>query len=400
MSYLMDLTAVIAGPYCSQFLGDFGADVIKVEKPEGDLTRNVGAQRNPNMSANFLIFNRNKRSVVLDLKQKEGREALLRLAATCDAVVTNFRPAALRKLGIAFKDIKSVNEAIVYCQIVGFGEDHPSHDRPGIDDVIQSMTGIVSLQGELTGEPGYVALPLADLTCALFAVSGIMAALYRKRDTGQGGEVEIRMYDVMASFNLSPHLSGWSFEPPISPPIYQRSVAKNRRPFRTRDGSICLAPYTDRVWRRFLALIDRTELLNEPRFASTYERSKHLDELYAIMVPIVASRSTAEWMDLLVANDIPASPVQSTMDLVRDPTLRSAGVLGVYTHPTEGQVRLMSSPIRFSGSAGGITRMPPTLGQHSFEVLGELGYSQRELKEMAGHGVTVAPSATDSNDGP
>jgi crotonobetainyl-CoA:carnitine CoA-transferase CaiB-like acyl-CoA transferase len=381
---VVDLTRVIVGPYATQFLGDMGADVIKVESPDGDLTRSVGPQRNPDMSANFLVFNRNKRSVVLDLKTPAGKEALLELVRTADIFVVNYRPAALTRLGITYADLVAVNPRLVYCRVIGYGEDNPDRAKPAIDDVIQSLTGSVALQGELTGSPSYVGLPMADLTCGLFALGGILAALYRRERTGEGDEVEVRMFDSMASFNLSPHLSGHSFEPPLSPAIYPRSVSRNRRPFATSDGAICVAPYTDKEWHRFLSLIGRTELLEDPRYCNPYVRAQHLDELYQMMVPIIASTTSAEWLARLEEYDVPCSPVRTTQDLVTDPALVSAGVLSEHDHPTEGRIRLLGNPVRFTAAPNSIRRLPPNLGEHTREVLAELGWSPEQIDAMVG----------------
>lgn len=385
---VVDLTRVIVGPYATQFLGDMGADIIKVESPEGDLTRSVGPQRNPDMSANFLIFNRNKRSIVLDLKTPDGKAALLDLVRGADVFVVNYRPAALAKLGITYRELREINPGLVYCRVVGYGDDNPDNAKPAIDDVVQALTGSVALQGELTGRPSYVGLPLADLTCGLFALGGILAALLRKERTGEGDEVEVRMFDCMASFNLSPHLSGHSFDPPLSPPIYPRSVSPNRRPFATLDGAICVAPYTDREWHKFLSLIGRTELLEDPRYCNPLVRAAHLDELYQMMIPIIASATSADWLARLDAADVPCSPVRTTEDLVVDPSLRSAGVLSEHDHPTEGRIRLLGNPVRSTGAPSVISALPPNLGEHSREVLAELGYDDERVDSMIAAGAT------------
>lgn len=387
---VIDLTRVIVGPYATQFLGDMGADVIKVESPDGDLTRSVGPQENPNMSSNFLVFNRNKRSIVLDLKSEDGREALYELVKTADVFVVNYRPRALAKLGITYEDLRAVNEKLVYCRVVGYGPDNPLSAKPAIDDVIQSLTGQVYLQGQLTGTPSYAALPLADLTCGLFALGGIVSALYRKATTGKGEEVEVRMYDSMATFSLSPHLSGHSFSPPKSEPLYPRSVSTERSPFKTTDGAICVAPYTDKAWRSFLRLIDREKLLEDPKYCNPYVRAQHLNELYAMMTPIIASKSSEEWLKLLEEADVPCSSVQTTADLVADPSLRSAGVLTEHDHPTEGKLCLMNNPVRFTQAPNSIDKLPPNLGEHSVEVLKEAGYSDAAIEKMLNEGATIS----------
>ena len=385
---VIDLTRVIVGPYATQFLGDMGADVIKVESPDGDLTRSVGPRQNPDMSSNFLIFNRNKRSIVLDLKTGAGRKALYELVRTADVFVVNYRPQALARLGITYADLRALNDKLVYCRVVGYGEDNPNRAKPAIDDVVQSLTGQVYLQGLLTGTPGYAGLPMADLVCGLFALNGILSSLYRKALTGEGEEIEVRMYDSMATFTLSPHLSGHSFSPPKSEPIYPRSVSTERSPFKTADGAICVAPYTDKAWRSFLRLIGREELLEDPRYCNPYVRARHLNELYAMMTPIIAERSSAEWLALLEAADVPCSPVQTTADLVTDPALRSAGVLTEHEHPTEGKLCLLNNPVRFTNAPGKIHKLPPNLGEHSVEILREAGLSAETIDQMIQQGAT------------
>ncbi|MFD9665087.1 CaiB/BaiF CoA transferase family protein [Rhodococcus sp. NPDC059968] len=391
---VVDLTRVIVGPYATQFLGDMGADVIKVESPVGDLTRSVGAQRHADMSANFLIFNRNKRSIVLDLKHPEGQEALRRLIETADVFVVNYRPAALAKLNITYEDLTAINPGLVYCRVVGYGADNPNNAKPAIDDVIQALTGSVALQGELTGHPSFVGLPMADLTCGLFALGGILGALYRKSRTGEGDEVEVRMYDSMAAFNLSPHLAGESFVPALGPARYPRSVSPNRKPFDTADGVITVAPYTDKAWRSFLPLIGRAELLDDPRYATVHARSSHLNELYEIMIPVIKTKTSDEWLRLLEEADVPCSKVQTPQELVEDQALASAGLLTEHEHPTEGRIRLLNNPVRYTNAPNSIRQLPANLGEHSREILDEVGFSADEIDAMVTSGTTVIPPVT------
>lgn len=252
--------------------------------------------------------------------------------------------------------------------------------------MIQALTGSVALQGALTGTPSYVGLPMADLTCGLFALGGILAALYRKSVTGKGDEVEVRMYDAMASHSLSPHLAGESFVPALAPAIYPRSVSSNRKPFETADGTITVAPYTDRAWRSFLKLIDRSELLDDPRYASVHARSAHLNELYEMMIPVIKSKSSEEWMRLLEVADVPCSRVQTTQDLVNDPALYNAGLLTEHDHPTEGRIRLLNNPVRFTNAPNSIRRLPANLGAHTREVLLEHGYDSAEVEALMQEG--------------
>lgn len=386
---LLDLTSVVVGPYFTEQIGDLGAEVIKVESPEGDISRNIGPRRNPGMSAQFLNFNRNKRSVVLDLKRPEGLEALRRLAATCDAFAVNMRPQALDRLHIDYASIAAVNPRIVYLRIVGFGAEHPDRDKPAIDDVIQAASGIVWLQEQLNGEPSYVGMAMADMTVALMAVSALVAALYRRATAGGGDEIEVRMYDAMAAFVLGTHLSGSIFDPPLGPPVYARSVAPNRRPFKTSDGALAVSPYSDKEWARFYAAVGREDIGRDQRFASVYDRSQHFDELYAIVRPLLATGTTAEWLDVFARHDVPCYRVNTTHDLVADPALAAAGLFASLDHSTEGRLRLLNNPLRFRNSAPSLRREPPVQGADTDAVLAQAGYTAAELRKLREEGITL-----------
>jgi crotonobetainyl-CoA:carnitine CoA-transferase CaiB-like acyl-CoA transferase len=391
---VVDLTAVVIGPYCTELLGDMGADVIKVEPPEGDITRWIGPRRSEGMSAQFLSFNRNKRSIVLDLKQPAGHAALLRLVETADVFVCNMRPQALARLNITYSEIAAVKPEIVYCRIVGFGAEHPRRNRPAIDDIIQAMSGVMSLQEHLTGTPSFVGFTLADSTGGLFALSGILAALYRKATTGHGDEVELPMYDAMASFVLTTHLSGSVFEPPLGPPVYPRSVAPNRRPFKTQDGSLVISPYSDREWRRFLAVIGREDLMEDERYGTTYARSHNLDELYGIVGTVIAERPTSEWVSLFEEADVPHAPVQSTADVLADPTLRTSGMLTVAEHETEGTLQILGNPVRFTQAPCDLHELPDVLGASAREILLEAGFTPSAIDQLVASGATIIPGET------
>lgn len=386
---LLDLTSVVVGPYFTEQIGDLGADVIKVESPDGDISRDIGPRRNPRMSAQFLNFNRNKRSVILDLKQEEGRETLYRLARTCDAFAVNMRPRVLERIGVDYTSIAGARPDIVYLRIIGFGEESPDRDKPAIDDVIQAASGIVSLQQQLTGEPSYVGMAMADMTVGLMATSALIAGLYRRAVSGRGDEIEVRMYDSMAAFVLGTHLSGSIFDPPLGPPIYPRSVAPNRSPFRTSDGALTVSPYSDKEWDGFYRAVGRADIGRDVRFAGVYERSQHLDELYALVRPLLAERTTAEWLDVLTAHGVPCHRVNTTADLLADPALAEAGLFQSIEHPDEGRLRLLNNPVRFQEAPPGLHRPPPTLGADTDQVLAEIGLAEGELARLRERGVTT-----------
>ena len=385
---LLDLTSVVAGPYMTEQLGDLGADVIKIESPEGDISRDIGPRRNPGMSAQFLNFNRNKRSVVLDLKQPAGIEALKRIVPTCAAFVANMRPLALERLGITYAEISKVNPSIVYLRIVGFGEEGMDRDRPALDDIIQAASGLVSLQEELTGAPSYIGMALADMTVGLMASAALTAALYRRAVTGDGEEVEVRMYDSMAAFVLQTHLSGSIFEPPLGPPIYPRSVARGRRPLKTADGAISVAPYTDRQWSGFYRAVGRPDIEEDSRFQGTYQRSNHLQELYQIVGELLSDEPTSHWLDEFAREDVPCYRVNTTADLLADPGLEAAGLFLQAEHPSEGPLKLLNNPLRFSQNPLRLREFPPLLGADTESVLMEVGYSIEELAALRRAGVT------------
>ncbi|HUF99640.1 MAG TPA: CoA transferase [Ilumatobacter sp.] len=387
---VLDLTHVLIGPYCTALLGDMGADVIKVEPPAGDQTRWVGPSRSDGMSSQFLNLNRNKRSVMLDLKQAKARDALLRLAETSDVFVCNMRHDALERLGLTYEDLAGVNPSIVYCRIVGFGERHPGRVRPSFDDVVQAETGLIDLQRQLTGTPSFIAVAIADEVSGLMAMNGILAALHRRSQTGEGDELEVAMYDVMSQFVLSTHLTGSIFEPPMGPPVYPRQVAANRRPWATSDGWLVVAPYTDGHWRRLLEFLGRSDLLEDPRFDNMQRRSAHLNELFGILEPLVAERTTEEWVTVLEEIDVAYGRVRSTSDLIEDETLQETGLLGIYEHSTEGSLRLVGNPIEFKNAPVSVQRLPPRLGIHSREVLAEAGYSDAEIDELVAAGATLS----------
>ena len=388
---ILDLTSIVIGPYPMKLLGDMGADIIKVESPEGDWTRAIGPRRSPGMSAQFLNLNSNKRSVVLNLKSEEGREAFLRLAATCDAVVTNVRPQAIESLGLTYADVLKVNAEIIYCRIAGFRSDGANRNKPAIDDVIQSMSGMVALQDDLGGKPTFSPIALADAVCGLVWMSGLLAALYRRATSGGGEEIELPMYETMSSFVLATHMSGSIFEPPLGPPLYPRSISPERKPYATSDGLLCVSPYSDAHWRRFLSVIDMEHLLEEPRFATVYDRASHLNELYALMTKPMAAMSTAALSAKLDAADIPYAPVQTTAQMLADLEQQDDGIIQILEHPTEGTLRLVGNPLRFKNNPCNIHELPNRIGERSRDILREAGYADNEIDEFVEKGISATP---------
>jgi crotonobetainyl-CoA:carnitine CoA-transferase CaiB-like acyl-CoA transferase len=386
---VLDLTAYVLGPFGTQILGDLGAEVIKVEPPEGDRMRSVGPSRHDGMAAVFLNLNRNKRSIVLDLKRAAGREALLRLAAGADVFVHNMRPKAIAALDLGYAPISAVNPRIVYCGTYGYRHDGPYGDKPAFDDMIQGASGMAALVGRQSGEPGYVPTAFIDKTVGMAAAYAILAALFHRERSGEGQELEVPMLETMVQFIMVEHLYGLTFEPALGGAGYPRMLAPQRRPYRTRDGHICILPYTDRQWRRFAELAGRPELLEDPRFASFGARAENIGELCKVLGEVTPERTTADWLERLDEAEIPAMAVTDPDDLPDDPHLKATGFFEIVEHPSEGALRNMAFPIRLSRSPGELRRLAPRLGEHGREVLSEAGFGEAEIAALIAAGVTV-----------
>jgi crotonobetainyl-CoA:carnitine CoA-transferase CaiB-like acyl-CoA transferase len=379
---VIDLTTVMFGPYCTQIMGEMGADVIKVEAPEGDIGRQTGVARSPGMSAAHLMKGRNKRSVVLDLKQPAGLAVLQRLTQTGDVFVHNMRPQAARKLGIDYGAVSTWKPDIVYAVAMGFGEDGPYAGRPAYDDLIQGMAGMAGLYGMAAGEPRYAPTVMADKTSGLFLLYAITMALFHRERTGEGQQVQVPMFECMVSFLMNEHMQARTFEPPLGAAGYQRLLTPHRRPYATADGYVCVIPYNNRHWQRFFALIGRPELAADERFAQQAARSRHIDALYALVAESMRARSSAEWLTLLEEADIPCGPANAPEDLFRDPHLQAVGMFPEIAHPTEGMIRHLKVPVQFAKTPGGLRRHAERLGGSSIEVLRELGYSEAQIADL------------------
>ena len=388
---ILDLTTVFLGPYCTQILGDLGADIIKVEPPAGDTTRYLGPGRTRGMSGVFLNINRNKRSCVIDLKSPQALGVLGQMVQGSDVLVHNMRPAAAELLGMTYDWAKSCNQSIVYCGAFGYGERGRYAGRPAFDDSIQAISGIAGYQGILSGTPSYCGTAVADKVTGMTTANAITAALFHRERSGQGQLVEVPMFETMVSFVLAEHIYGAAFEPPLSAPIYPRVVAKNRRPYRTKDGYLAVVPYNDKQWQRFFVLIERPELQEDPRFADMASRSGHTDELYEILADELLGRSSAEWIEVLNANDIPNTEVRDPHDLFDDPHLADVGFFQRFEHGSEGPIGLTSPPCEFSETQTTIERMAPRLGEHTGTILNEFGFSEAEIGNLHDARVVTVP---------
>ncbi|MGE0801387.1 MAG: CaiB/BaiF CoA transferase family protein [Lautropia sp.] len=370
---VLDLTSVLLGPFATLQLADMGANVIKVESPEGDIMRYAGPSRRRGMSPIFLNVNRNKRSVVLDLKTGDGKEALLRLARGADVFVHNLRLRAVCSLGLGYEALRAVNPRIVYCTATGFGRGGCYSDDAAYDDVVQGASGLAASQAHLAGEPQYVASAICDKTGGLAAALAISAALFARERTGMGQEIEVPMYEVMVANVTAEHLYGHTFDPPLGPAVYPRQTSRHRRPYRTQDGYISVMVYSDRQWAAFFRLIGREDLVGSDRFDSITSRTEHIDEAYSMVADAVATKTTAASLALFRSASIPACRMNTVADLKDDPHLRDVGMFRRVEHPTEGVLTEVRSPFFFSATPVATRRLAPGLGEHTQEVLAEFG---------------------------
>ena len=387
---ILDLTAVVMGPYATQVLADLGADVIKVEAHGGDNMRAVGPMRNPGMGHLFLHLNRNKRSIVLDLKQPAGRDACLALARDCDAVLYNIRPQAMARLGLDYAAFAAVNPRIVYAGAYGFGEAGPYAGRPAYDDLIQGQTGIADLSRRQSGDvPRYAPLTLADRTVGLHMAVALVSSVLNARTTGHGQRIEIPMFEGMAHMVLGDHLAGATFDPPMGDTGYARVLAPHRKPYATQDGHICLLIYNDKHWRNFFAAIGQPEKADELPFSSHTARAADIEAVYSYVADVVATRTTDAWLALFDAADIPASRLYSVEDLIDDPHLQATQFVRSVEHPTEGRLRTPAPLGTFDRTPTSLRRPAPRLGEHSAEVLREAGYDEAAIAAMLASGATA-----------
>jgi crotonobetainyl-CoA:carnitine CoA-transferase CaiB-like acyl-CoA transferase len=388
---ILDLTNIGMGPYATQTMGDLGADVIKVEvPPKGDVIRDTTPGRSPGMASLFFQLNRSKRSIVLDLKQPEGLEALLRLAKTSDVIIFNVRPKAMARLGLSYEDVAAVNPRIVYCALVGAAQDGPYAARAVFDDLIQGASTLASLEARMGGEPRYAPAWIADQGVGLAAVNAVLAALLHRERTGQGQAIEVPMFETMTQFVMTPHLVGHTFRPPVGDPGYNRLF--ERRPYKTLDGYICASPYNEKQWRLFFDLIERPDLKDAPRFAGTAGIAKNIAELYQIFADAMLTRPTAEWLVALEAIDVPSMPYHTPDSIQEDPHLVATGFFQDVEHPTEGAIRTMAVPTRWSKSKPAPERQAPRLGEHSAELLREAGYSEAEVSDLLAKKISLGSS--------
>lgn len=363
---VIDLTAMVMGPYCTQIMADMGADVIKVEPPEGDGTRYISVGPVPDMGGVFVNVNRGKRSVVLDLRSEKGKAALRALVGTADVFIHSMRGKAVELLGFGYAAVAGINPSIVYTNCYGYSRRGPSADLPAYDDTIQAECGIPAVQQMLTGEPGFCGTILADKVTGLTALYATMMALYHRERTGEGQEVEVGMFETMASFMLVEHANGALFDPPLGPANYPRAVSPNRKPYRTQDGYISALVYNDKHWSAFIKAVDPPWA--GPHYATLAQRAGEIERIYGLLAEIFLQRTTAQWLELLRSLEIPAAPIRSPGELFEDPHLNALGFFETVDSP-HGPLRFPGVPTWFSRTPGHIAAPAPRLGEHTTEVL-------------------------------
>lgn len=369
---VLDCTSTVSGPYCSLLLADLGADVVKIESPAGDSARDLGPRVHDGMGAVFLNANRNKRAVVLDLRTDDGRATLARLATHVDVVVHNLRPDAAVACGADAETLRAANPALVHCAIRGFGAEGEYADVTAYDDIIQAASGLAAQQAWVAGEPQYMATAIADKVSGLFAAFAVVAALARRSRTGEGCTVEVPMFETMAAFGLVEHLWGRTFVPPRGEARYPRISTPIRRPYETADGVLSVVVYTNDHWRKFFALIGRPELADDPRYATLNARTAHQDELVGMIAAALRTDTSAAWTARLRGAGLAVGRYNRVDDLFDDPHLAQVGFFERVTHPTEGELLAVPTPLRFDGERPGAGRPAPRLGEHTAEVLAGL----------------------------
>ncbi len=377
---VIDLTSVMFGPYATQYLGDFGAEVIKVESPDGDVVRNVGPSRNPGMGAAFLGCNRNKKSVAINLKCEAGKEALWALIESADVFLHNVRPQKIEKLGFSSRAVMKRKPDIVYAALHGYLEEGPYSGRPAYDDVIQGECGLAGAFTLRDGAPSLVPSIVADKSAGLVALSGILAALFQRFRSGEGIYMEVGMFESMSAYTLLEHQYGSTFTPAKGSAGYDRVISSQRKPFKTKDGYICMLAYTDKQWQSFWEINGEPEMNRNPDYGSMNKRLENIDALYGIVAKTLLERTCGEWLQLLAAVEIPCGPVNTFKDLRNDRHMNEIGFFRPYEHPTEGKIEVIDCGLRFNGEPLPIRQHAPQLGEQSYEVLRELGLSDDEIK--------------------
>jgi len=389
---IVDLTAIVLGPLATMHLADMGADVIKIEPPEGDVIRQPGNSRTPKMGPIYLAANRNKRSVCLDLKRPEAIDIVKRLVTKADVFVHNSRPQAIERLGLGYDAVKAINPRIVYAYGLGYGRSGPYGHKAAYDDLVQGASGAAMLQSRVDGgPPRFLPSLMIDKTTGLHLAMGILAALVHRERTGEGQCVEVPMLESFVGFLLVEHMFGATWDPPRGPSGYGRVLSEHRRPYRTKDGYVCALPYNEKQWEAFTAKLGRPDLATDPRFATQAARANNQPAAQQIIAELMPTRTTAEWLAFFEETDIPHMRVNDIDDLFEDPHLKETGFFTTREHPVEGPIRTTSSPFAFEKTPASYRMHAPVLGADGPDVLREAGISQSEIDALVQSGAMRIP---------
>lgn len=385
---IVDMTAVIMGPYAMQIMADFGAEVIKVESPDGDIMRFVGKHGDHGMGPIHLTLNRGKSLIALDLKKPEARDVLLKLVKSADAFVHAMRPKAIERLGLGYDSVRNVKPDIVYCGAYGFAADGPYGDDPAYDDLIQGLCGIADLGSHMAGEPRFFPTVIADKVCGLTLAYSLLAALMHRFRTGEGQQVEVPMLESMVQFVMVEHLGDRTFGE-NEDVGYARVLSQLRKPHRTLDGYVCALPYHDKNWRDFFMIVERPDLANDGRFNSHNARSQNYQVLYKLLADFLAERETAYWLEKLRAASIPVAPVVRLKDVFDDPHLKAVDLFKQVEHPEKGPITAIRSPIGFSASPTVMGKPAGRIGEDTTSVLAGFGYSPADIERLVDQGAIL-----------
>ena len=388
---VVELAHIMAGPVCGLMLADMGAEVVKVEKLAGDDTRRMLPPDVKGESAAFMMMNRNKRGIALDLKQDDCREALLRLLDRADVVIENYRKGTMEKLGLGYDTLKARNPGLIYCEISGFGRSGPYAERGGFDLIAQGMSGLMSITGEGPGRPPVkVGAPVTDITAGILAAMGVSAAYAHKLQTGEGQKVDTSLFE--AGIVHSYWQSAIAFATGVSPGAMGSAHPLNApyQAFRTADGWVNIGAANQKNWERLVEILGRPELGSDPRFVTNDRRMANRPALEAALNKVFETKATDAWLAILEEGGFPAGPVLSIGEMHEDPQALAREMIVATDHPVAGRVNTLGLPVKFSATPGGIARPAPVLGQHSREVLAELGFSEREIARMIDAGAVIA----------
>lgn len=389
---VLELGQIAAAPVCAMLLADMGAEVIKVEPPDrGDGLRYMGTVFVGGESPDFLSLNRNKKSIAVDLRQPEGREIILRLARDSDVWIENYRPGVMARLGLDYEAVRLVNPRLVYCSISGFGPEGPYQNKPAVDPILQAMGGLMSITGEPEGRPVLVGAPIIDLTCGALAAYGVLSALTAREHTGQGQKLELALLDSGLYLLL---LRAVTYLNTGEVPRPEGSAHRQRAPyqaFRTQDGYIYICVRAEEQWPQLCRVLGCEHLAQEERFATGALRVRHRQELEYLLEAILQQRPTAEWQRRLEEADILCGPVQNFAQVFSDPQVRQNQMVVRLEHPKAGPIRLLGLPVKLKGTPGRIESPPPTLGQHTAEILARWGYRPDEIAALHRRGAIALP---------